>query len=160
MISNAPSDPPKWTWWPLQRRYLLSGLGFFGLIHLYFFRVNMSFAIVAMTKNQASTWYPLEGNPRCMDGQLILKRRSITQQPDLPKPFSTTFTIKLESLTLSLSLITDFFLDLYILMHSFLLKPCFLVGLISLYYATILNKIGRKQLHLPKFLCYLLSASV
>ena len=47
--------PPRWTWWPIPRRYLLSILGFFGFIHVYLLRVNMSFAIVAMTKNHSIT---------------------------------------------------------------------------------------------------------
>ena len=42
---------PKWTWWPIQRRYLIAFLSFFGLIHVYFLRINMSFAIVAMNRN-------------------------------------------------------------------------------------------------------------
>lgn len=48
---EATSEPPGWTWWPLQRRYLVAILGFFGFIHIYLLRVNMSFAIVAMTAN-------------------------------------------------------------------------------------------------------------
>ena len=48
-------NPPKWTWWPLPRRYLVSLLGFVGCVHVYLLRVNMSFAIVAMTKS-----YPIE----------------------------------------------------------------------------------------------------
>lgn len=45
--------PPAWTWWPIRRRYLVSVLGFLGFIHVYLLRVNMSFAIVAMTKNHS-----------------------------------------------------------------------------------------------------------
>ena len=51
----SPSGPPKWTWWPIPRRYLVSILGFIGFIHIYLLRVNMSFAIVAMTKNHSIT---------------------------------------------------------------------------------------------------------
>ena len=46
-------QPPKWTWWPIPRRYLVAVLGFFGFVHVYLLRVNMSFAIVAMTANHS-----------------------------------------------------------------------------------------------------------
>ena len=47
--------PPKWSWSPFPRRYLVSLLGCAGCIHVYLLRVNMSFAIVAMTTNHSVT---------------------------------------------------------------------------------------------------------
>ena len=37
----------------IPRRYLIAFLGFFGFLHVYLLRVNMSFAIVAMTSNNS-----------------------------------------------------------------------------------------------------------
>ena len=37
----------------LSRRYLIAVLGYFGFLHVYLLRVNMSFAIVAMTSNNS-----------------------------------------------------------------------------------------------------------
>ena len=50
--------PPKWSWYPFPRQYLVSLLGSAGspgCIHVYLLRVNMSFAIVAMTTNHSIT---------------------------------------------------------------------------------------------------------
>lgn len=57
MKSPAPVvNPPEWTWKTFPRRYLLVIVAFFGFLHVYVLRVNMSIAIVAMTSNQTQ-WH-------------------------------------------------------------------------------------------------------
>ena len=52
---NSESSPTRkcWSRISLPRRYLVAFLGFFGFLHVYLLRVNMSFAIVAMTANKS-----------------------------------------------------------------------------------------------------------
>lgn len=50
MNQNAEVDPNWWKMWR-NRRYILSIMAFFGMFNMYSCRVNMSVAVVAMTKN-------------------------------------------------------------------------------------------------------------